>query len=94
MGMRRYQITQIERALSRGLDEDALVEGRVTGRRNYADPLHDVSLAHNELELPGGLDRQIVAVEIARCRSFVRVQGVVVLAALHEIARVRKAELH
>ncbi len=69
------------------------MEGRVARSRHHANALYYIALAQHQLELPRCLDRQIVAIEVAGRCALVRVQRVVVLAALDEVPRLRKREL-
>jgi len=65
----------------------------VTRSRNDANSFDDLPLATYEFEFSGGDNRHEVSLEIARAGSLIRVRRVIVLAALHEVSRVRERRL-
>src|SRR5882672_4653573 len=93
MGVRRDKIAKKKRALPGRVDEDALVEGSVAGRRNDLDSLHDFPFARHELDFLGHFQRREISLEVARRGALVGMHCVVVLAPPHNVGRVRKADL-
>src|SRR5690349_21472890 len=94
MGGGRDQVREKERSLAIGVDEQALMPGRVAGSVDGANAGDDLSLALDEIEFAGLEQRNEVVSEIASRRALVGVGREFVFAALHDVARLGKGRTH
>src|SRR6478609_6468320 len=85
------EISNVKSLLAVGLDEKPLMVRRVPGGRDSTNPGHDLTVTLDEIDESRLDERNKVVREIARRGALVRMRGVLVLAALHHVPRVRES---